>query len=80
MVPSAIKETLLPAIKEKYKELSKAAENLDVNVAGDCLVKEFESAESDNFKLAIDQFRGAVEKHTRDCVEKEMLEKELEGK
>ena len=82
-VPSAITEKLLSAIKEKYKELSKAAENLDVDVAGDCLVKEFESPESDtssNFKLAVDQFRDAVEKHTRACVEKETLQKELERK
>ena len=78
--PSAIAEKLLPEIKEKYKELSKTAENIEVDVAGDCLVKEFESPESDNFKVAVDQFRDAVEKHTRACVEKEMLEKELERK
>ena len=81
-VPSAIKKTLLSAIKEKYKELSKAAENLSVNVAGDCLEKEFESAESDtslNFKHAVDQFRDAVEKHTRALVEKETLKKNWIG-
>ena len=82
-VPSAIKETLLSAIKDRYGELSKAAVNLNVSVAGDCLVKEFESAENNtslSFKLVVDQFRDAVEKHAHACVEKEMLEKELERK
>ena len=64
-VPSAIKETLISAIKDKHEELSKAAEYLNVCVASDHLVKEFESAESDtssNFKLVVDQFREAKRK------------------
>jgi phage shock protein A len=83
-VPAAVKETLLSAIKEKYEELSKATDYLNVGVvAGDHLVKEFESEESDastNFRVMVDQFKEAVKEHARACVEKEMLEKELEKK
>ena len=85
-VPFVIKETLLYAIKAKHKELSKACtipEYLDVNFASDHLVEEFELAESDtssNFKLVVNQFKEAVKEHARACIEKEMLEKELEKK
>jgi hypothetical protein len=83
-VPAAVKETLVSAIKEKYEELSKATDYLNVGVvAGDHLVKEFESEESDastNFRVMVDQFKEAVKEHARACVEKEMLEKELEKK
>ena len=79
-VPPAIRDKLVSEINIKYKELLKSGTDPEypkVDSAREHLLQEVELATSSEFKIVVDEFKEAVEKHIRTCIEKERLEKEL---
>ena len=76
-VPPAIRDKLVSEINIKYKELLKSGTDPEypkVDSAREHLLQEVELAISSEFKIVVDEFKEAVEKHIRTCIEKERLE------